>query len=75
MVAFEIVLADSRIIKATEDTFSDLFIALKGGTNNFGIVTKFTVKVVNLFSLRVSCVKLTISNDPRLLLAETSGED
>ncbi|KAK4185130.1 hypothetical protein QBC35DRAFT_28965 [Podospora australis] len=41
VVSFEVVLADGRIVEATPDKYSDLFWALKGGTNNFGIVTKF----------------------------------
>ncbi|KAI1131073.1 putative FAD-binding oxidoreductase [Nemania abortiva] len=42
VVSYEVVLADGRIVKATATTNSDLFWALKGGTNNFGIVTSFT---------------------------------
>lgn len=45
VVAFEVVLADGRIVNATKDTYSDLFVVLKGGSNNFGIVTRFTIKV------------------------------
>ncbi|OTB02040.1 hypothetical protein M426DRAFT_25053 [Hypoxylon sp. CI-4A] len=43
VVAFETVLADGRIIVASATTHSDLFRALKGGSNNFGIVTRFTM--------------------------------
>ncbi|KAI1264037.1 hypothetical protein F5Y18DRAFT_94427 [Xylariaceae sp. FL1019] len=43
VVAFEVVLADGNIIVATKDEYSDLFQVLKGGGNNFGIVTKFTM--------------------------------
>lgn len=38
--AFEIVLATGEIIKASEKKHPDLFQALKGGSNNFGIVTR-----------------------------------
>ncbi|KAL1981320.1 hypothetical protein VTN96DRAFT_2813 [Rasamsonia emersonii] len=40
VVNFELVLANGSIINANSQTNSDLFKALKGGSNNFGIVTK-----------------------------------
>ncbi|KUJ08458.1 FAD-binding domain-containing protein [Mollisia scopiformis] len=43
---YEVVLSNSSIIHANSTSNSDLFGALKGGGNLFGIVTKFTVKVV-----------------------------
>lgn len=41
VVNFEIVLADGTIIQANRDENVDLFKVLKGGGNNFGIVTRF----------------------------------
>lgn len=38
---FEIVLGDGSIVTASRETRSDLFRALKGGSSNFGIVTRF----------------------------------
>lgn len=38
---FEFVLADGDIINANEASHSDLWTALKGGSGNFGIVTRF----------------------------------
>jgi hypothetical protein len=29
------------LVNATQDSYSDLWLALKGGSNNFGIVTAF----------------------------------
>ncbi|ORY68841.1 uncharacterized protein BCR38DRAFT_424481 [Pseudomassariella vexata] len=48
VLAYEVVLADGRIITVDWKTeqYRDLFIALKGGSNNFGIVTKFTMKAI-----------------------------
>ena len=46
VVAYEIVLADGRVITANADNNDDLFRALKGGSNNFGIVTNFTMNAV-----------------------------
>ena len=41
VVSFEVVLADGRIIEANATENTDLWLALKGGSNNFGIVTRF----------------------------------
>ncbi|QRV82883.1 FAD-binding domain protein [Ceratobasidium sp. AG-Ba] len=43
VVEYEIVLPNGTITTATKTHNSDLFFGLKGGFNNFGIVTKFTV--------------------------------
>nr|POE94512.1 bifunctional solanapyrone synthase [Quercus suber] len=37
---FEVVLADGRIVNANQHDHSDLYFALRGGGNNFGIVTR-----------------------------------
>lgn len=44
VVGYEVVLADGAIVTATSEQHLDLFQALKGGGNNFGIVTRFTIK-------------------------------
>jgi FAD/FMN-containing dehydrogenase len=36
VVNFEVVLADGTVVNANNDEHSDLFWALKGGSNNFG---------------------------------------
>ncbi|RPB22561.1 FAD-binding domain-containing protein [Terfezia boudieri ATCC MYA-4762] len=38
---FEVVLADSSVVRANKRSHLDLFWALKGGSSNFGIVTSF----------------------------------
>lgn len=38
---YEVVLASGEIIYATASSHSDLWLALKGGSNNFGIITRF----------------------------------
>ena len=40
----EVVLANSTIVNANARENSDLFKALKGGSNNFGIVTRFDLQ-------------------------------
>lgn len=46
VVAFEVVLADGRIVNATAAFHADLFWALKGGSNNFGVVTNIRMKAL-----------------------------
>lgn len=44
IISYEVVLADGSIVTASASSHSDLYKALKGGGNNFGIVTSFTVQ-------------------------------
>lgn len=44
VIAYEVVLANGSIVVASETSNADLWRALKGGSNNFGIVTSFTAK-------------------------------
>lgn len=44
VINFEVVLADGKIVDANAENNSDLFRALKGGTSNFGIVTRIDMK-------------------------------
>lgn len=41
VVNFEVVLADGAVVNANCEENSDLWYALKGGSNNFGVVTRF----------------------------------
>ncbi|KAF2086998.1 FAD binding domain-containing protein [Saccharata proteae CBS 121410] len=43
-ISCEVVLANGTIVTASNTTNSDLFTALKGGGNNYGIVTSYLVK-------------------------------
>ncbi|KAL8762518.1 MAG: hypothetical protein Q9184_001478 [Pyrenodesmia sp. 2 TL-2023] len=44
IVNMEVVLANGKIVNANAQEQPDLFTALKGGSNNFGIVTRFDLK-------------------------------
>jgi len=44
VIDFEVVLASGQIVRANQDSNSDLYKALKGGSSNFGIVTNFRMK-------------------------------
>lgn len=46
VVAYQVVLADGRVVDVDRDNRPDLFRALKGGSNNFGIVTRFTMTAI-----------------------------
>ncbi|RDW67443.1 FAD-binding oxidoreductase [Aspergillus mulundensis] len=47
IVNYEVVLASGRIVNANNATNVELFKALKGGSNNFGIVTKYDLKAID----------------------------
>lgn len=43
---YEIVLADGRVINANENEHKDLWQSLKGGSGNFGLVTRFDLQPI-----------------------------
>jgi hypothetical protein len=43
IVAIEVVLPDGTIVQANAQSYNDVFWALRGGGNNFGVVTKWTL--------------------------------
>jgi hypothetical protein len=48
VVSYEVVLASGEIVNANAETNADLWVALKGGGNNFGIVTRFDLRIFEL---------------------------
>jgi FAD/FMN-containing dehydrogenase len=46
VASFEVVTASGIIVKATPTHFPDLYWALRGGGNNFGIVTRFELETI-----------------------------
>jgi FAD/FMN-containing dehydrogenase len=45
--SYELVTASGMIINVSENSFSDLYWALRGGGNNFGLVTECTLQRVS----------------------------
>ncbi|KAH7304287.1 putative oxidoreductase [Stachybotrys elegans] len=43
-LSFQVVLADGRIVEANERQNADLWWGLRGGSNNFGVVTRITLR-------------------------------
>lgn len=48
IASFEVVTASGAVVTASPSAFSDLYWALRGGGNNFGIVTKFNLNTISL---------------------------
>lgn len=48
VVSYDVVLGNGTQVVANSVSNPDLFWALKGGANNFGIVTKFTIKTLDI---------------------------
>lgn len=46
VINFEVVLADGSIINANEHEHRDLWVALRGSSGNFGLVTRFDMKAI-----------------------------
>lgn len=44
VIEFEVVLANGTVVRATGETHPDLFVALRGGGNNFGVVTNYRLQ-------------------------------
>ncbi|ROV87431.1 hypothetical protein VSDG_09840 [Cytospora chrysosperma] len=45
VINYEVVLASGEIVNANAESNKDLWVALKGGGNNFGIITRFDLSV------------------------------
>ena len=77
VVAFDVVTADARIVRATETEHPDLFWALRGGGGNFGVVTGFTYRLAPLGpEILGGAIAWRAEEAPRILEAfRTLGEE
>lgn len=48
VLSYDVVLGNGTQVTAAKDSHPDLFWALKGGANNYGVVTKFTLKTYSV---------------------------
>ena len=66
---YEVVLADGRIVNANAQENADLWLALKGGSSNFGIVTRFDMQTFPQGSIWGGTIHYDISTAPQQLEA------
>ncbi|KAL3426022.1 Bifunctional solanapyrone synthase 4 [Phlyctema vagabunda] len=69
VIAFEVVLASGKIVTATSTQHADLFWALKGGGNSFGIVTRFDLQTFSSPSICAGIVQIAAAEKERFLSA------
>jgi hypothetical protein len=67
----EVVLASGLIVEANASFNSDLFLALKGGSNNFGVVTRFDLKTLQQGEFWGGAIEYPASAIPDQLAAFT----
>jgi FAD/FMN-containing dehydrogenase len=66
-VNYKIVLADGTIASANESVNPDLFRAIKGGSNNFGIVTRFDMKTFPAHDIYDGIVTVPVSSTDAII--------
>ncbi|KAF5722353.1 6-hydroxy-D-nicotine oxidase [Fusarium mundagurra] len=71
VINYEIVLANGTLINANKKGNSDLFLALKGGGNNFGIVTRFDVETFPQGDISTTSISYDITERDRVFQAFT----
>jgi len=67
IIAYEVVLPNGEIVNATSTSYPDLWKALKGGSSNFGIVTKVTIRCFPQGPFYGGCVVTPFENLPSQL--------
>lgn len=76
--AFEVVLADGSIVEASESQNMDLFRGLRGGSNNFGIVTRIDLKTFKqgaMWAATIYSPLSTIDDQIRIFAELSKAED
>ncbi|KAJ7654333.1 FAD-binding domain-containing protein [Mycena rosella] len=69
VVAYELVKPNGTIVTVTASSDEDLFFGLKGGLNNFGIVTQFTLKTVPQGQVWGGLITYTVAQIPAVSAA------
>lgn len=66
---FEAVLADGRLVNVTQTQYADLWLALKGGSNNFAVVTRFFFRTFSQGDVWAGSIYYDIATAPQQLKA------
>ncbi|KAG5758661.1 hypothetical protein H9Q72_013200 [Fusarium xylarioides] len=71
VINYEVVLANGTLISANKKENSDLFLALKGGGNNFGVVTRFDVETFPQGNISTASISYDITERDKVFQAFT----
>ncbi|EKV11537.1 Magnesium transporter MRS2/LPE10 [Penicillium digitatum] len=66
---FQVVLPNGKIVDATQTEYADLYKGLKGGLNNFGIVTEYDLTTNTGIDVYYELSTYTVANTPAVLEA------
>jgi len=69
VLSYDVVLGNGTQVVANSTSNPDLFWALKGGANNFGIVTKFTIKALPIPQISTTIQQFNESAMPDFIAA------
>ncbi|KAJ5689372.1 hypothetical protein N7462_003764 [Penicillium macrosclerotiorum] len=69
VVSYDIVLGNGTHIRATKSSYPDLFWALKGGANNYGVVTKFELETYDIPKISTTIQLYNETSIPAFLTA------
>lgn len=69
VVNYQVVLASGQVVNANATSNSDLFWALKGGSNNFGIVTTFTLQTHSVPEISTAIIAYPPDSAPQYVSA------
>ncbi|TVY75120.1 Bifunctional solanapyrone synthase [Fusarium oxysporum f. sp. cubense] len=71
VVNYEVVLSNGTLINANKKENSDLFLALKGGGNNFGVVSRFDIETFPQGDISTTSISYNITERGRVFQAFT----
>ncbi|KAF4945264.1 hypothetical protein FGADI_12084 [Fusarium gaditjirri] len=71
VINYEVVLANGTLISANKKRNSDLFLALKGGGNNFGVITRFDIETFPQGDISTTSISYDITESDKVFQAFT----
>jgi len=69
LISADVVLADGSFVTANENTYPDLFWALRGGGGNFGVVTGFQYKLQPVNDIVGGVILFEVEDAPKVMRA------